>query len=691
MLDPAQKKPISDPRPPEIDVIKELAINLLRSSTLEDLLWDIADAIGRLPGFEDSVVYLREGDKLIQRAAYGLKRSGGKNVNVPISIPLGEGIVGHVAATGIAEIISDTKEDPRYIFDQFAGRSELTVPVTFEDNVIAVLDTESRRPNAYSQADLEILQTMANVSAARIGSALAELDRARISHELASLNAELEHRVAERTVELEAASENNRRERCRLESILNSIQDGLICFDHRGKIRMMSPSAALITGWKIDQAVGTAITDVFSLEPLEGDGLVGNEALLHTRESILKRKDGEERYVRWMLGETAQGVASERVLIFSDVTHHKILTKQAEQVQRMESLGILAGGIAHDFNNNLTAIQSAMDSIVANDTNTQNALDITSIACDAARTLAAQLLTFSKGGSPIRKPTKLRKILENSIAMALSSTAVLAEWNPSEFDDVTVDVDPDQMTQVFSNLMLNAVQAMQSHGSIQIRVEKSRQYSDNSVEVQIQDQGSGIPRENLDSVFDPYFSSKADGNGLGLTICYHILKRHDGRLSLENTAHGALARVTIPQSFGAVPTESPKAEYDAPVVTGILLLEDEILVRRSISMLLQTFGHHVLESADGDEAIQVLREAVGRGEQIGLMILDLQIKGGMGGADAVPNLKKIAPNVPILACSGYSQDPVMSNYEAFGFDGVLPKPFRRETLGEVLSQHLAKR
>ena len=686
-----KKTPIANQRLPEIDIIKDLAISLLRRSTLDDLLWDIADAIGKMPGFEDSVVYLREGEAMVQRAAYGVKRNEDGTLNKPISIPIGSGIVGHVASTGVPELISDISQDARYIFDLYAGQSELAVPVSFEGRVIAVLDTESKKLDAYSRADLEILQTMANISAPRIGSALADQERVRISRELAELNSELEQRVASRTHELEQANADILRQRDRLESILNSMQDGMICFDQKGTVRLMSPSASRLTGWPIEEAIGRKVASVFvPASRIDREVFFRLSKLNTPSETEIRSRDGRLLDVRWTLGESRQLGRAENVLVFSDVTGQKQLAKQAEQVQRIESLGILAGGIAHDFNNNLTAIQSAMESIPVEDSRTSAALELSRVACDSARSLAKQLLTFSNGGAPARRPTSLKSLIEKSIALVLEPMNVETHWQPQEFD-ISVYVDPDQVSQVFTNLLLNAAQAMSGAGTVRLKVaySKSSDFGRKElVEVVIQDEGTGIPNEHLGSIFDPYFTSRSDGIGLGLTISYHILKRHDGSLVIENWEGGALARVRIPLSAENVIANEKSLEPRTSASSSILLLEDETLVRDGVRMLLESLGHTVLEATHGDEAVEVFEAAQQRGQSIGLMILDLRIKGGRGGAEVVPELRGINADVPILACSGYHKDPIMSNFKANGFDGALPKPFRRDALAEILSQHL---
>jgi len=229
---------------PKFDVIRQLAISLLRRNTLHDLCWEISAAIGSLPGFEDSVVYLLEDDCLVQTAAYGLKATPQRQIVNPLIIPRGKGIVGTVAATGVAELIFDTADDPRYIRDEYAGRAEITVPVIYQDRVMAVLDSEHAQPGAYTPQHLEILQAIADVCAPRIASAQVEQANTQVRRELETLNSELEERVRRRTAQLVTARDASEKQRDRLATVLNAIQDGLIVLNSERRIDLISPSAA---------------------------------------------------------------------------------------------------------------------------------------------------------------------------------------------------------------------------------------------------------------------------------------------------------------------------------------------------------------------------------------------------------------------------------------------------------------
>ncbi|MCR9202379.1 MAG: GAF domain-containing protein [Planctomycetaceae bacterium] len=444
---------------PKFDVIRQLAISLLRRNTLHDLCWEIATTIGSLPGFEDSVVYLLEDGHLVQTAAYGLKATPQRHIVNPLIIPLGQGIVGHVAATGVAELIYDTTDDPRYIRDEYAGRAEISVPVVYQDRVIAVLDSEHEQVGAYTPQHLEILQAMANVCAPRIASAIVEQTNEQVRQELQTLNSQLEERVQQRTAQLVAARDASEKQRDRLRTVLHSIQNGLIVLNDEQRIDLISPSASALLEVDQQQALGTHIGHVLHIDgikdlPAEIRRLQQSD---HTEDGVLQLGSGRIRDIRWNVG--AMG-AEECVIVLSDVTDYKYLTRQTQQLDRMQSLGVLAGGIAHDFNNNLAAIDASLACIPTQSGSPQEkALEVAAQASAAAAQLTKQLMTYAKGGKPVRRPTVLTEILDLAVDLATSGSSIRVE---RRVDDnlPLVDVDPGQMTQVFSNIVLNAAQAM---------------------------------------------------------------------------------------------------------------------------------------------------------------------------------------------------------------------------------------
>lgn len=682
---------ISNRRPPDLDIIRDFAIRLLKQNTLEELLWQIAESIGNLPGFEDSVIYLVEDDVLTQKAAFGVKTNS-RQILAPIQIPVGTGIVGSVAASGVAEIIGDTRLDSRYIRDQFAGLSELAVPVNYAGNVIAVLDTESKFADAYSVEDRQILQTMANISASRIASAISE-EQTRIAQtQLAELNRDLENRVNERSAELQSLNAVVTKERDRLVSILDSLNDGLICVDSQLNIVLFGPSAEQLTGWDAQSALGMPVADVFQLANEESisQHLVSESSPSGiTQEATLIQSNGSTIEIRWSLGRTRAEAAKDLqyVIVFADITQQKKFADQMEQVNRIESLGVMAGGIAHDFNNHLSVILAAVESIDTTDSNLlQQVVRLVNLACTEAQGITKQLVTFSRGGEPVRKIHRIEDLLKTSTTLATSGTGIQIRWTTKP-NLPAIHVDSGQFKQVLNNVILNAVQAMSGQGEIEIHTDLAVENHSRFVEVRIRDFGPGIPEEHLASVFDPYFTSKPQGTGLGLTTSYFIIRNHGGSIVCFNHPDGGSEfRVRIPESKHGVDS----ADQSSPKPTDslrVLVMDDDHGVRNSTRLLLESMGHRVTDAVDGDDAIELLKPSQntitknqGAHGQFDLAILDLTVPHGRGGAEIVPELISYCPNLVCIACSGYNANPVMSRFEDYGFHAALPKPFRRAEL-----------
>ena len=669
---------------PKFDVIRQLAISLLKRNTLNDPCWEISTAIGSLPGFEDSVVYLVDGERLVQTAAYGLKATPQRHIVNPLIIPVGQGIVGTVAATGVAELIFDTAEDPRYIRDEYAGRAEISVPVTYQDRVIAVLDSEHAQPGAYTPQHLEILQAMANVCAPRIASAQVEEANAQVRRELETLNSELEERVQRRTAQLVAARDTSEKQRDRLKTVLNAIQDGLIVLNRDRCIDLISPSAARLLNVSLEDALGTRVERVLQMEGLTNlvDTIDRLKATDQTEDATLVRSDGTTRDIRWHVG--AMG-ADDVVVVISDVTEYKYLARQTQQLDRMQSLGVLAGGIAHDFNNNLAAIDASLACIAAVPESPEHrAIDIASQASAAAAQLTKQLMTYARGGKPVRRPTELQELLDLAVDLATSGSPVTVEADIAS-GLPAVDVDAGQMTQVFSNIILNAVQALGDGGRIQITATGCAGASEDErgVRITITDNGPGFSRGDLSRVFEPYYSTRDDGHGLGLTTCYFVVDSHGGRIEAANSPSGG-GQITIwlPVTTATALPVDDDGPLPAACPMTILLLDDERVVRSGVTMMLELDQHKVIATATGEDALAAARDS----ERVDVALLDLTVRGGLGGLEIVEALKQQHPAVCCVAMSGYSDRDVMSEPEQFGFDAVLPKPFRRAQICELISQ-----
>jgi PAS domain S-box-containing protein len=383
------------------------------------------------------------------------------------------------------------------------------------------------------------------------------------------------------------------------------------------------------------------------------------------------------------------------VILANDITERKKLEEDLMRAQKLESLGVLAGGLAHDFNNFLTAILGNIY-LAKLDAPPKSAmarhLDEAERAGSRAQNVTQQLLTFSRGGAPLKKPVHMRQLIEESAGFALHGSKVKCEFRISR-DLWTVEADESQIGQVIHNLVINADQAMPSGGTVTITAENialtgaphPTLRSGNHIKIAVSDQGTGIAEQYRERIFDPYFTTKHKGSGLGLATCYSIIKRHDGHMTVESVpGQGATFSIYLPALSHDAPTERAG---DQQLLTGtgrVLVMDDEEMVRDVASKILTNLGFTVSCALDGREAIEMYRQALKTDKPFDVVIMDLTIPGGMGGKEALEKLLQLDPGVKAIVSSGYSNDPIMSRYKQHGFRGVVTKPYSVRTLSETV-------
>lgn len=466
----------------------------------------------------------------------------------------------------------------------------------------------------------------------------------------------------------------------------------------------VNPAAEVITGYTRDELLKMKVWD-----PIHPDSRQLIKQRIEARqrgdpvpsryELKLLTKTGEERWVD-VTASVIRFQDRPAVLVTAfDITDRKKMEAELLKAQKLESLGLLAGGIAHDFNNFLMAILGniSLARLEANSPeNLSERLMAAERACLRAKDLTQQLLTFSKGGTPIRKLTSIAELIKESAEFVLRGSNARCQFSIAD-DLWPVEIDVGQMSQVIQNLIINADQALPDGGTITIRAQnvtldegnvlplKAGRY----VKISIEDQGIGIPREHLSKIFDPYFTTKQKGSGLGLSIVYSIIKKHDGHITVRSElGRGTTFTIYLPASGEAPTRETPETmkTEDASSACGgrILVMDDEDIIRDVTRHILEQLGYDVALARDGEEAIQIYQQAQQCGRPFDAVIMDLTVPGGMGGKEAIKRLRTIDPHVKAIVASGYSNDPIMAHYQAHGFDGVITKPYRIEELRQVL-------
>lgn len=416
----------------------------------------------------------------------------------------------------------------------------------------------------------------------------------------------------------------------------------------------------------------------------------------------LRHRDGSWR---WILAQSSlvldDGGRPLRMLgSHLDITERKLLEERVLATQKLESVGTLAAGIAHDFNNLLSAVVgnlSLLGDVITTDPETRELLDEIENATERARALTFQLLTFSRGGAPVREVASTRELIEHAASFVTRGSRSRCAFSFAP-DLANVEADPGQIAQVVENLVINADQAMSEGGTIRIDAATVDLEPANAfglapgpyVRLAIADDGPGIEAADRARIFDPFFTTKAEGSGLGLSSSQAIARHHGGVLSVASrSGEGAVFTLHLPAS-----SRSVEARPATEVLRGtgrILVMDDDAAIRSLMERMLDRLGYTCETVADGDEACRALELAIADGQRQDLLILDLTIPGSDSGTDVLARLRALAPDVPAIVTSGYSEDDALAHPGAHGFQGRLRKPLNLATLGAELDRVLEAR
>ncbi|MEA2108976.1 MAG: PAS domain S-box protein [Pseudomonadota bacterium] len=502
-------------------------------------------------------------------------------------------------------------------------------------------------------------------------------------------------------------------ERERLAVTLRSIGDGVITVDTHGRVVMINLEAERMTGWDHEQAVGRPLAEIFIIIDENSRDIRENpvdQVLASDRPAelangtVLVAHDGSEL----VIGDSAAPIVDQQgevigvVLVFRDLTEKQRLQNELLKAEKIKSVGLLAGGIAHDFNNLLQGIGGNLALARLGKslpTEVDHKLEEAEKAVQRAAGLTQQLLTFSRGGAPVTKEVQLPELISESVSFALRGSMVKPIFNIAADLHLAV-VDTGQISQVIHNLVLNADQAMPDGGEIEITAENIQVETEGEVEtlspgeyvkLTVRDQGSGIPREIMAQIFDPYFSTKDEGRGLGLASCYSIIKNHHGLLTaFSKPGAGATFLFYLPAARGCIEANNEKKE-EVSLEKGsakILVMDDDVVIQEILAEMLEFAGYESEITADGQQAVKAYQQAMVEGQPFAVVIADLTVPGGMGGEELMTALLKIDPLAKGIVSSGYSHDPVMADFAGYGFKAVIGKPYKMEELTQVLHEVL---
>ena len=378
------------------------------------------------------------------------------------------------------------------------------------------------------------------------------------------------------------------------------------------------------------------------------------------------------------------------------------MEEEIRKNQNLESLGLLAGGIAHDFNNvltgivgGLTVLERKLDKDCFEYRMTKTAMRAT----ERAEELSHQLLTFAKGGVPVKELASIEELVRDTAELSLRGSNTKPAYRFAQ-DLHAVDIDKAQIGQVIQDLVLNADQAMPAGGTLTLAAENVEvadldplpMEQGSYVKISVADQGIGMPANVVARIFDPYYTTKSSGHGLGLSITYSIMQKHNGHIAVRSQQDaGTTFDLYLPAVRQQVPASS-KAEPELAVGTGrILLMDDEELVHNSVGMMLEMMGYEVESVFDGEAMLQTYRTTVDKGVPYDVVIMDLTIPGAMGGKEAMSKLREFDPQACALVFSGYTNDPILADYRKFGFAGAVTKPVHMQQMAKTLKEALRKK
>jgi len=486
---------------------------------------------------------------------------------------------------------------------------------------------------------------------------------------------------------------------------LMSIGDGVIVTDNTGNIEMMNKVAEMITGYNNGESVGKPLVEIFKIndeitgEPVENPvekALREGKIVGLANHTVLTDKNGNRKIISDSAAPIIlNGEVKGSILVFRDDTEKEKFKKEMIRKEQIETIELVAGGIAHDFNNILSAINNYMlvakMSFGENEKVVEFANNVITL-CGTGKFLANKLLVLSKGGEHISLvETDLYSLISETARFVLSGTNIKYDVKKADYYCYGF-VDQNLVAQIFHNLLINAKQAMPEGGEIKIYIELDDSFlifEKPSIKITVEDTGPGIPEDVIDKIFQPFFTTKQYGSGLGLYIVKAIVEKHDGRITVQSTeGKGATFTINLPAS-DRCRLENVKVDNELEMdrfCNKVLIMDDEYFVRDSLGMLFESLGCEVCLAEDGDEALKIYKEDLEKGKKFDIVFLDITVPFGKGAKYTIEKLKIIDPDVKAVVMSGYTDSDIMENYKNYGFIDVLSKPYDRKRIIEILSK-----
>lgn len=674
---------------------QEIGRTILSSLDLDEILDNMAEQVVRAGVFRSLMIAIVDQDRhrveVVRSFSskyengqwlYGtIQKHGSVSSVVGLSYDLDDdNITAQVARLGQMRVIEEWDDnfdrrvdDP----DDFADRVSYFIPVKKGEEVLAVLATGSEFKDREA-----LLQ--------RIESMQPFLDQLALAIEHARLYRALEG------------------ERERLAVTLASIGEGVVATDTAGRVILLNKVAETYSGWTQEEAIGENLSAVLGLHSVAAGDLLSSaldrdSSSELTREMELISKDGVARLIRHssapIRNEELRTVGA--VLVLHDITQQQRMEGEVHRARRIESLGLLAGGIAHDFNNILASVLINV-SVLKMQLGAQNIdLDIIhdiEISMGQARDLTQQIMAFTRDGNPELKAALIGELVRESATFVLRGSNVDCEFAIAS-DLLPVDIDKTQISQVVQNLIINAKQAMPDGGKISITLENITVNAATNlplapghyVSCSIADKGSGIDEEDLHRIFDPYFTTKDEGNGLGLASALSIIHNHQGWITAESApGQGTKFTFYLLAATDAVVAGTAETKLATlPLGRGrVLLMDDDDQLREAAGRALGLLGYDLLFAHNGEEAIEIYQYEREAGRSLVATILDLTVPGGMGAIESARMLLALDPQAKLIISTGYSQSPILANFRTYGFECMILKPYTMEELGRTIRRVL---